>query len=127
MSMYQVLSTTKAPAAIGPYSQAVKTGGMIFVSGQLPIDPESGIMVAGAGEQTRRSLLNLEAILSAAGASLSDVVKTTVFLGDMDDFAAMNKVYAEFFTSTPPARATVEVSRLPRDAKVEIEAIAIHS
>jgi 2-iminobutanoate/2-iminopropanoate deaminase len=123
--MKSSIATKEAPAAIGPYSQAIRAGGFVFVSGQLPADPESGLIVdSDVGKQTRRSIANIEAILKAAGLCLEDVVKTSVFLKDMGDFAAMNAVYSEFFTANPPARAAVEVSRLPKDAKVEIEAIA---
>ena len=118
--------TSLAPAAIGPYSQGIRAGNFLFVSGQIPIDPSTGNIIAdkSAGAQTRRVLQNLQAIVSAAGGSMNSVVKTTVFLKDMNDFAEMNSVYAEFFTSNPPARATVEVSRLPRDVSVEIDCIA---
>lgn len=123
--MNQIIHTDKAPAAIGPYSQAVKAGNMLFVSGQIPIDPATG---AFAGEdivtQTRQSLTNLKAILEAAGYSCADVVKTTVLLADMGDFAAMNAVYAEFFPANCPARAAFAVKELPRGARVEIEAVA---
>ena len=118
--------TTLAPAAIGPYSQAVRAGNLIFVSGQIPLDPATGKLIEdkAIGGQTRRVLQNLQAILAAAGSSMDNIVKTTVFLKDMNDFAEMNSVYAEFFASTPPARATVEVSRLPRDVSIEIDCIA---
>ncbi len=123
--MNQIIHTDKAPAAIGPYSQAVQAGNMLFVSGQIPIDPATGVF---AGEdivtQTRQSLTNLKAILEAAGYSCADVVKTTVLLADMGDFAAMNGVYAEFFPENCPARAAFAVKELPRGAKVEIEVIA---
>lgn len=123
--MNQPIHTPNAPAAIGPYSQAVKTGNLVFVSGQLPIDPATG---AFAGEdiasQTRQSLTNVKAILEAAGYSCADVVKTTVLLADIADFAAMNAVYAEFFTENCPARAAFAVKDLPKGALVEIEAIA---
>jgi len=122
----EIIQTDHAPAAIGPYSQAVKTTGFIFASGQIPIDPKSGQFVEGGiKEQTKQVLKNLAAVLEAAGSSLNRVVKTTVFLADMQEFAAMNEVYGEFFTEEPPARATVEAARLPRDARVEIEAIAL--
>ena len=125
--MNQAISTPKAPAAIGPYSQAVQgSGSTIFVSGQLPIDPATG---AFAGDdirsQTRQSLCNLKAILEAAGVDMSKVVKTTVLLKDIGDFAAMNEVYAEFFAQPYPARAAYQVAALPKDALVEIEAVAI--
>lgn len=120
------IQTEKAPAAIGPYSQAIKANGMVFVSGQIPIDPQTGQFVeGGVAEQTERVLLNLQAVLESAGSSLAQVVKTTVFLADMNDFAAMNEVYGRFFTSEPPARATVAAAGLPRDARVEIEVVAL--
>jgi 2-iminobutanoate/2-iminopropanoate deaminase len=120
-----VISTSKAPAAIGPYSQAVRWGDLIFVSGQIPIDPSTGQVVEGnVAEQTERVLENLAAILEAAGASLAQVLKTTVYLRDLNDFGKMNEVYARFFGQQPPARATVQVSRLPRDVAVEIDAVA---
>ena len=123
--MNQPIHTPNAPAAIGPYSQAVKTGNLVFVSGQIPIDPATG---AFAGDdiatQTRQSLTNVKAILEAAGYAMSDVVKTTVLLADIADFAAMNAVYAEFFTENCPARAAFAVKDLPKGALVEIEAIA---
>ncbi len=120
------IATKGAPAAIGPYSQALRAGNMLFCSGQIPLDPETGAMVKGdIGEQTRRVLLNLKAVLEAGGASLASVAKTTVLLRDMGDFAGMNAVYAEFFPENPPARAAFQAARLPMDADVEIEAIAI--
>jgi len=126
MSMKESIQTDKAPRAIGPYSQAIKAGGFLFASGQIPIDPETGQFVAGGiAEQTEQVLKNLSAVLQAAGSSLEQVVKTTVFLADMDEFARMNESYGKFFAENPPARATVEAARLPRDARVEIEAIAI--
>jgi 2-iminobutanoate/2-iminopropanoate deaminase len=122
----QIISTKAAPGAIGPYSQAVKIGSWVFVSGQIAIDPASGMIIEGGiGDQTRQCLNNVKAILSAAGATLAQVAKTTVFIDNMDNFAAMNAVYAEFFSENPPARACVEVSRLPKGVGVEIEAIAI--
>ena len=122
------IQTEQAPAAIGPYSQAIKAGGFVFASGQIPIDPKTGEFVAGGiGEQTERVLKNLAAVLEAAGSSLDQVVKTTVFLADMKDFAAMNEVYGRFFSGVTPARATVAAAGLPRDARVEIEAIAVVS
>jgi 2-iminobutanoate/2-iminopropanoate deaminase len=121
----QAVSTDSAPGAIGPYSQAIRAGSLLFVSGQVPIDPATGAIVDGdIAAQTRRVLQNLGAILEAAGLSFDHVVRTTVFLTDMNDFAAMNEVYATCFTSPAPARATVQVSRLPKDARVEIDAIA---
>jgi 2-iminobutanoate/2-iminopropanoate deaminase len=122
----QIISTDRAPQAIGPYSQAVRAGGLIFASGQIPIDPATGEFVSGGiSEQTEQVLKNLSAVLEAAGTKMDHVLKTTVFLADMNDFAAMNEVYGKYFTSDPPARATVEAARLPRDARVEIEAIAL--
>ncbi|MEK7854914.1 MAG: RidA family protein [Acidobacteriota bacterium] len=124
--MKEVISTEKAPGAIGPYSQAIKTGNMIFCSGQIPIDPATGEFVSqDVSEQTEQVFENLIAVLEAAGASLDDVVKTTVFLADMGEFAAMNDVYARYFLDNKPARATVQAARLPRDARVEIECIAV--
>lgn len=121
----KTVSTIGAPAAIGPYSQAVVADGWVFCSGQIPLDPASGQMVAGdAGAQTRRVLENLKAVLAAAGSGLDRVVKTTVYLKDMNDFAAMNAVYGEFFPKDPPARATVQAARLPKDAAVEIDVVA---
>lgn len=122
------IQTEHAPAAIGPYSQAIKAGGFVFASGQIPIDPKTGEFVAGGiTEQTERVLKNLAAVLEAAGSSLDQVVKTTVFLADMKEFGAMNEVYGRFFTGATPARATVAAAGLPRDARVEIEAIAVVS
>ena len=122
----EIISTDQAPGAIGPYSQAVKIGEMVFVSGQIPLDPLSGNLIEGdIKAQTRQVLKNVSAVLSAAGTSLDKVVKTTVFITNMNDFSLMNEVYAEFFTSMPPARACVEVSRLPKDVLVEVEAVAI--
>lgn len=126
MMTIETVTTDKAPGAIGPYSQAVKAGGMIFCSGQIPIDPATGAFVSDdVAGQTRQVLVNLSAVLNAAGSGLDKVVKTTVFLADMADFAAMNEVYAEFFSDNKPARATVQAARLPKDAKVEIECIAL--
>lgn len=124
--MKEIVATERAPRAIGPYSQAVRSGNFLFASGQIPIDPATGEFVAGGiTEQTEQVMRNVSAILEAAGAGLQQVVKTTVFLADMDDFTAMNEVYGRFFAENPPARATVQAARLPRDARVEIEAIAI--
>lgn len=124
--MKTIVQTEKAPAAIGPYSQAVKAGGFVFLSGQVALDPASGQVVAGdVRAQTERVLQNLQAVLAAAGSSLAAVVKTTVFLADMNDFAAMNEVYGRFFSSDPPARATVQAARLPKDVQVEIDLIAL--
>lgn len=122
----EVITAENAPKAIGPYSAAVKVGSFLFTAGQLGIDPESGDFVPGGIEaQTRKALENLEAILESAGTSLEKVVKTTVFLNDMNDFAAMNGIYGQFFTGNYPARSAVEVARLPKDGLVEIEAVAV--
>ena len=123
--MKKVISTTKAPAAIGPYSQAIQVGNLIYTSGQSPIDPTTGVFVEdGIKEQTRQSLLNVKAILEEAGLTMNDVVKTTVFMADMNNFAEMNAVYAEFFTEPYPARSAVAVKTLPKGALVEIEVVA---
>jgi 2-iminobutanoate/2-iminopropanoate deaminase len=120
------VQTLAAPQAIGPYSQAIKAGGLVFVSGQIPIDPKTGEFVAGGiGEQTRQVLTNIAGVLTAAGSGLDRIVKTTVFLADMADFATMNEEYAKFFTGDPPARSTIQAGALPRDARVEIDAIAL--
>lgn len=121
----QTLNTQNAPAAIGPYSQGVKVGNLIFTSGQLPINTQSGELVADIEGATKQSLDNVKAILEASGSSMDKVVKTVVFLRDMNDFAAMNAVYATYFSTNPPARSAVQVARLPKDAIVEIEAIAL--
>lgn len=124
----EAVSTPSAPAAIGPYSQAISAGGLLFVSGQIPLDPATGAMVDGdIAAQTHRVFKNLEEILKAGGASLNAVVRTTVYLADMNDFPAMNEVYATYFSSPAPARATVQAARLPRDARVEIDCIAVLS
>lgn len=121
----QIVSTGAAPGAIGPYSQAVRVGDLIFVSGQIALDPATGQLVQGdVRAQTRQVLKNLSAILDAAGSGLARVAKATVYLRDLSEFAAMNEVYAEFFPAQPPARSTVQVARLPRDAAVEIDLIA---
>lgn len=123
--MREAVSTPNAPAAIGPYSQAVRSGHLLFVSGQIPLDPASGSLVSGSiADQTERVLQNLGAILQAAGASFDRVVKTTVYLADMSEFAAMNEVYGRYFSSPAPARATIQAARLPRDVRVEIDLIA---
>ena len=122
----QIIHTKEAPQAVGPYAQAVEVNGMIFCSGQIPVDPQTGnIEAASAAEQTTQVLLNLRAVLAAVDVGLNQVVKTTVFLTDLGDFVAMNKVYAEMFSGHTPARSTIQVVQLPRGAKVEIEAIAI--
>ena len=124
--MKEIVSTENAPGAIGPYSQAIKANGMIFCSGQIPIDPATGEFVeGGVVEQTEQVFKNLIAVLEAGGTSLEGVVKTTVFLADMNDFGAMNEVYGRYFDTNKPARATVQAARLPRDARVEIECIAV--
>jgi 2-iminobutanoate/2-iminopropanoate deaminase len=124
--MRTVISTDNAPKAIGPYSQAIKGNGMIFLSGQIPVDPATQQMITGdVAAQTERVLRNVEAILKAAGSSLEKVVRCGVFLKDMNHFVAMNEVYAKFFTTNPPARSTVEVARLPKDCLVEIDVIAL--
>ena len=123
--MFQVVTTEQAPRAIGPYSQAIKCNGLIFVSGQIPLDPQSNQLIAGSiSEQAKRVLMNISAILQEAGSSLEKVVKTTVYLKDMGEFEAMNATYSEFFKNNKPARATVQVARLPKDVSIEIDAIA---
>ena len=124
--MAQILHTVKAPAAIGPYSQGISAGGMVFVSGQLPVIPETGLLLEGTiGEQTCQCLKNIQNILAESGCTLANVVKTTIFLKDLNDFAQVNEDYGTFFPTNPPARACVEVARLPKDGRVEIEAIAV--
>jgi 2-iminobutanoate/2-iminopropanoate deaminase len=124
--MRQPVSSPNAPQAIGPYSQAVRSGQLLFLSGQTPIDPATGNLVEGdIAAQTRRVFENLKAVLQAAGASLDHVVKTSVFLADMNDFTAMNEVYAAFLTAPYPARTTIQAARLPKDCRVEIDAIAV--
>ena len=123
--MRQAVSTSSAPKAIGPYSQAIRAGSLLFVSGQVPIDPATGNLVEGdIAAQTRRVFDNIGAILEAAGASFDHVVRTTVYMADMNDFAAMNEVYGTYFSSPAPARATVQAARLPKDARIEIDVIA---
>ena len=123
--MKKVISTTKAPSAIGPYSQAIQVGNLVYTSGQIPVDPATGAFAEGGiKEQTRQSLLNVQAILEEVGSSMDDVVKTTVFMADMNDFADMNAVYAEFFKEPYPARSAVAVKTLPKGALVEIEVVA---
>lgn len=124
--MKEQVQTDDAPKAIGPYSQAIKANGLVFASGQIPLDPSTGQLVEGSiKEQTERVFNNLKAVLESAGSSLDHVVKTTVFLADLGDFNEMNEAYGSFFQDTPPARSTVEVARLPRDARVEIDVIAL--
>ena len=124
--MKKTIATNNAPAAIGPYSQAVQAGNLLFLSGQIPLDPETGQMIGDtAAAQTTQVMANLSAVLSAAGSSLSSLVKTTIFLQNLDDFAGVNEVYGSYFSEAPPARATVEGSRLPKGALVEIEGVAI--
>ena len=124
--MKQIIATEKGPRAIGPYSQAVKAGGFIFTAGQIALDPSTNQLVEdGVAQQTARVLENLKAIVEAAGSSLDRAVKATVYLKDMDDFAAMNEVYGKYFAQNPPARSTVEAARLPRDVRVEIDLIVL--
>jgi 2-iminobutanoate/2-iminopropanoate deaminase len=124
----EAVATDAAPKAIGPYSQAIRAGSLLFLSGQVPLDPATGALVAGdIGAQTHRVMQNLKAVLEAAGSSLDAVVKTTIFLADLGDFKAVNEVYGGYFTAPAPARATVQVARLPLDARVEIEAVAVVS
>ncbi|MGC2112013.1 MAG: RidA family protein [Candidatus Korobacteraceae bacterium] len=124
--MREVIATDAGPKAIGPYSQGIKANGLIFLSGQIPLDPASQQLIEGdAATQTDRVLQNIRGVLQAAGSSLQQVVKTTVFLKNMSDFAAMNEVYGRYFTQSPPARSTVEVARLPKDVLIEIEVIAL--
>jgi 2-iminobutanoate/2-iminopropanoate deaminase len=122
-----VVATNEAPQAIGPYSQAIAIDNLVFCSGQIPLRPDGTVLEGDIAAQARQVLTNLRAVLEAAGSSLDQVLKTTVFLADMNEFAAMNAVYSEFFTGEPPARSTVQVARLPRDVRVEIEAIALRS
>ena len=124
MNKRKVISTSQAPAAIGPYSQAIHSGNLLFASGQLGLDPASGALVEGIEAQTRQALTNLQAVLAAAGASVANVVKTTIFLADMADFATVNALYGEVFRHEPPARSTVQVAALPKGGLVEIEVIA---
>lgn len=126
--MKEIIATADAPPALGAYAQAVKVGGTVYVSGQLPLDPKTGQIVGGTiGAQTERALLNVQAILEEAEASLDDVVKVTIYVRDLEQFEEINRTYAMFFRKLPPARAMVEVSRLPKDAAIEIDAIAVLS
>lgn len=121
----RIISTSNAPAAVGPYSQAIRVDNLLFISGQIPINPETGELIKGSIEvQVERVLRNIEAILKAAGMGLEDIVKTTLYLKDINNFDRVNSIYKRYFVNSPPARATIEVSRLPKDAEVEIEAIA---
>ena len=123
--MKEIIFTEKAPKPIGPYSQAIKIGNFLFISGQIPVDPESRKLVEGdIGAQTHQVLKNIKAIVEAAGGTLNNVIKVTVYLDDMDDFAEMNEVYSQYFSESKPTRAAIEVSRLPKNVKIEIEAIA---
>lgn len=121
----EIVCTSKAPAPVGPYSQAVKTGNTLYCSGQIPLNPSTGAIPDGIEAQTRQVLENLKAVLNAGGADFANTVKTTVFLKDMNDFPAMNAIYAEAFSEAPPARSTVQVARLPKDVLVEIDAVAV--
>jgi len=123
--MKKVIASNNAPAAIGPYSQAIEAAGLVFASGQLPVDPASGQIPEGIEAQAKNSLSNLSAVLQAAGCTMDDVVKTTVFLADMADFSAVNAVYGEMFSAPFPSRSCFQVAKLPKDAKIEIEAIAV--
>ena len=117
------ISTDKAPAAIGPYSQAIRSGNMLFCSGQIPVDPETGIIPEGVKAQAEQALTNVKNLIAAAGSSIENVIKTTVFIKDMNDFAVINEIYAKYFTDPFPARSCVEVARLPKDVLLEVEAI----
>ena len=119
------ITANNAPAAVGPYVHAVKAGDIVYTSGQLGLDPETGVLKEGIVEQTKQSLMNLQEVLEAAGSSMENVIKTTVFVADMNDFATVNEIYASFFTGETPARSCVQVARLPKDGLVEIEAIAV--
>ncbi|WP_347709099.1 RidA family protein [Clostridium sp. C8-1-8] len=124
MKMKNIISTENAPKAIGPYSQGISIDNLIFTSGQIPIDPATGELVTDIKEATKRSMLNVKAILEQAGSSLENIIKATIFLKNIDDFGSVNEVYGEFFKENPPARSCVEISRLPKDAVIEIEVIA---
>lgn len=125
MSEKKVIQTNSAPQAIGPYSQAIQVGSMIYTSGQIPLNKEGELVPGGIKEQTTQVIQNLQAVLEAAGCTLDDIIKTTVFIKDMNEFAQLNETYGEFFSQSKPARSTVEVARLPKDVKVEIECIAL--
>ena len=127
MSTKKIISSPDAPQAVGPYSQGVEANGILFLAGQIPLDPSGNMVAGGITEQTERVLQNIQALLAAAGLTFDDVVKSTVFLSDMNNFAGMNAVYAKYYTANPPARSTVQVARLPKDALVEIETIAIRT
>jgi len=127
MSKKIIISSPNAPQAVGPYSQGVEANGILFLAGQIPLDPSGNMVAGGITEQTERVIQNIQALLAAAGLTFNDVVKSTVFLSDMNNFAAMNAVYAKYYTANPPARSTVQVARLPKDALVEIETIAIRT
>lgn len=127
MSTKKIISSPDAPQAVGPYSQGVEANGILFLAGQIPLDPSGNMVPGGITEQTERVLQNIQALLAAAGLTFDDVVKSTVFLSDMNNFAGMNAVYAKYYTANPPARSTVQVARLPKDALVEIETIAIRT
>lgn len=120
----RIVHSNEAPAAIGPYSQAVKAGGFLYVSGQIPLDMDGNVVGDDVATQTKQVLKNMQAVLAAGGAGFGDVVRTTIYLADMDDFTTVNEVYGSYFTDNPPARVTVEVSRLPRDVRVEIDGVA---
>ncbi len=121
----EVIATDRAPAAVGPYSQAIRVGNLVFTAGQIGLDPATGALAAGLEEQTRQIMSNLQAVLAAAGSSLQNIVKTTIFLTDLADFQAVNAIYGSYFPQQPPARSTVQVAALPRGARIEIEAIAL--
>ena len=127
MSTKKIISSPNAPQAVGPYSQGVEANGILFLAGQIPLDPTGNMVPGGITEQTERVLQNIQALLAAAGLTFNDVVKSTVFLSDMNNFAGMNAVYAKYYTANPPARSTVQVAGLPKDALVEIETIAIRT
>lgn len=121
----EVIATDRAPAAVGPYSQAIRVGNLVFTAGQIGLDPATGALVEGVEEQTRQVMSNLQAVLAAAGSSLQNIIKTTIFLADLADFQTVNAIYGSYFPQQPPARSTVQVAGLPRGARIEIEAIAL--